>query len=132
MTKGRVLLSPKLNNMRNFIIKSEIHCNKNNEVVYISCLHSRCFKILYYQKKYTIFGLISFTVNKEIYEAINNEEYPDPFFPLLFSNREEMYSWIEEHKTAELLKKYFEENKKLYKKYYKKAKENENAFNKKW
>ena len=123
--------------MRNFFIKSEINCNENNEVIYNSYLHSKYYKCLYYQKRYTIFGLISFKIDKQIYEAIDggafsNPDYPDPFFPLLFLNREEMYSWIERYKTIDLLKKYFKDNKKIYNKYYKEAKENERIFNKKW
>jgi len=103
--------------MRNFFIKSEINCNENNEVIYNSYLHSKYYKCLYYQKRYTIFGLISFKIDKQIYEAIDggafsNHDYPDPFFPLLFLNREEMYSWIERYKTIDLLKKYFKHNKK--------------------
>ena len=58
--------------MRNFFIKSEINCNENNEVIYNSYLHSKYYKCLYYQKRYTIFGLISFKIDKQRNNNYNN------------------------------------------------------------
>jgi hypothetical protein len=119
--------------LKYFILHSEIACDKDNNVLYVSYIFNSYKKIksLKFKRKFTLLSVFSFYTDQQIYicnetGAFSDSNFPSFFQPLLFDNRYEFDNWVLEHKKVEDLKNYFKENNKQYSIYFRKAQEKTN------